>query len=94
MTKTKKVTKRRKGQSAHISAVRVKPVVIFCGVCGQEKVKEFSGVYDQKTGEQVTRLVCPVAPCEHSGHDEIYSPKFWASSNFKCRRCLKRIPID
>ena len=72
----------------------------YCQVCGSERKDEWTGEYDVNTGQKKMRQVCPVNPCEHTGHDlkrikkkcGITLALFGADS--ECSRCGKKFYFD
>ena len=67
----------------------------FCTKCGNEKVNEWTGEYSESDGTKVMREICPVSPCEHSGHiiEEVGSVKpkddwkYGCKIVLECKRC-------
>jgi hypothetical protein len=65
---------------------------VYCRYCGNQKVEEWTGEYDEDTGRKKMRLVCSVSPCAHYGHDTEYTNHVgFLSSALKarCKRCGK-----
>lgn len=56
----------------------------FCTTCGLRCDQVPCDRYDGRTGEQITRAVCPTRHCYHTGVDHIFPP----FKIFRFRRCV------
>mgnify|MGYP001574359040 FL=1 len=73
----------------------------FCHKCGAPTKLEFrEGEFDIDTGKQLTRRICSVFPCEHTGHDfgKLEHPKgifaIFKNTTETCRRCKKTMIFE
>lgn len=65
----------------------------YCTYCGKEKEEQFSGYFDEDTGEKKMISVCVnlkcVSGCGRAGHD--FRGFFFSN---KCRRCGEEGHMD
>lgn len=72
-----------------MSKKRSKAKPEFCGSCGAKKIKEFTGKFNERTGRREFEYVCPVNPCGHDGHRDVFdkSPSIFSLTDVQCARC-------
>ena len=68
----------------------------YCTRCGAKLVEEWTGTFEERTGQKHMRMICSVDPCGHSGcenakvKDLTLWEKLSLASVYECKRCGKR----